>query len=265
MGDSLLEIVECLNSTVDLLRHHLHAHNQTSVTRSGMIALVKDRIHLASVVPFSSLEHDLLFLLLTDDQGQITRHHLDFLSSTQVTFNSSSAANTRNAAALQLWNFVLGSVAGALGATVVYPIDLVKTRMQNQRKISSVVGEMMYKSSWDCFVKVVKLEGVGGLYRGLIPQCVGVAPEKAIKLTVNDFARRYFTRNNELTLGAEVLSGCLAGGSQVIFTNPLEIVKIRLQVPTQLFSIFPTHFCFCFLYTSISTFALFLKSRIHRI
>ena len=31
---------------------------------------------------------------------------------------------------------------------------------------------------------MVKFEGLAGLYRGLLPQIVGVAPEKAIKLTV---------------------------------------------------------------------------------
>ena len=34
------------------------------------------------------------------------------------------------------------------------------------------------------FSQVVRHEGVKGLYRGLPPQLVGVAPEKAIKLTV---------------------------------------------------------------------------------
>lgn len=68
-------------------------------------------------------------------------------------------------------------------------------------------------------------------YRGLIPQLIGVAPEKAIKLTVNDFVRDKFTRRDgSIPLLAEVLAGGCAGGSQVIFTNPLEIVKIRLQV-----------------------------------
>ncbi|KAM3917490.1 electrogenic aspartate/glutamate antiporter SLC25A12, mitochondrial [Leptodactylus fuscus] len=127
------------------------------------------------------------------------------------------------------YRFTLGSIAGAVGATAVYPIDLVKTRMQNQR--SSFVGELMYKNSFDCFKKVLRYEGFFGLYRGLLPQLVGVAPEKAIKLTVNDFVRDKFTqRDGSIPLLAEIMAGGCAGGSQVIFTNPLEIVKIRLQV-----------------------------------
>jgi solute carrier family 25 aspartate/glutamate transporter 12/13 len=127
------------------------------------------------------------------------------------------------------YNFAIGSVAGAIGATVVYPIDLVKTRMQNQR--SSLVGELLYKNSFDCFKKVYRNEGFVGLYSGLGPQLVGVAPEKAIKLTMNDLVRS-LTKNDDgsIALWAEVLSGSVAGGSQVVFTNPLEIVKIRLQV-----------------------------------
>lgn len=72
----------------------------------------------------------------------------------------------------------------AVGATAVYPIDLVKTRMQNQRA-GSFIGELMYRNSFDCFKKVIRHEGFFGLYRGLVPQLMGVAPEKAIKLTVN--------------------------------------------------------------------------------
>ncbi|KAI1901628.1 hypothetical protein AGOR_G00036360 [Albula goreensis] len=130
-----------------------------------------------------------------------------------------------------LYRFSLGSVAGAVGATAVYPIDLVKTRMQNQRTSGSFVGELMYKSSFDCFKKVVRYEGFFGLYRGLVPQLLGVAPEKAIKLTVNDFVRgKTMQKDGTIPLPAEILAGGCAGGSQVIFTNPLEIVKIRLQV-----------------------------------
>lgn len=129
-----------------------------------------------------------------------------------------------------VYRFSLGAIAGAVGATAVYPIDLVKTRMQNQRT-GSFIGELMYRNSMDCFRKVIRHEGVFGLYRGLLPQLMGVAPEKAIKLTVNDFVRdKFMDRNGNIALLGEFISGGCAGGSQVIFTNPLEIVKIRLQV-----------------------------------
>ncbi|XP_076092098.1 electrogenic aspartate/glutamate antiporter SLC25A13, mitochondrial-like isoform X1 [Mytilus galloprovincialis] len=127
------------------------------------------------------------------------------------------------------YRFFLGSIAGATGATAVYPIDLVKTRLQNQR--SAMVGELMYKNSWDCFNKVLRHEGARGLYRGLGPQLVGVCPEKAIKLTMNDFMRdQLMNKDGSLPLWAEMVAGGTAGASQVMFTNPLEIVKIRLQV-----------------------------------
>ncbi|ROW02894.1 hypothetical protein VSDG_01692 [Cytospora chrysosperma] len=128
------------------------------------------------------------------------------------------------------YNFALGSVAGAFGAFMVYPIDLVKTRMQNQR--SAAPGNQLYNNSIDCFRKVVRNEGFLGLYSGVLPQLIGVAPEKAIKLTVNDLVRGFFTdkKTGKIQLGAELLAGGSAGACQVVFTNPLEIVKIRLQV-----------------------------------
>lgn len=126
-------------------------------------------------------------------------------------------------------HFALGSIAGAFGAFMVYPIDLVKTRMQNQR---GQVGQQLYKNSIDCFQKVIRNEGFRGLYSGVLPQLVGVAPEKAIKLTVNDLVRGSFTdkQSGSIALWAEIMAGASAGGCQVVFTNPLEIVKIRLQV-----------------------------------
>ncbi len=58
-------------------------------------------------------------------------------------------------------SFAIGGVAGAIGATFVYPIDLVKTRMQNQRVTRGGItppGRIAYTSSWDCAAKVLKYE-----------------------------------------------------------------------------------------------------------
>jgi solute carrier family 25 aspartate/glutamate transporter 12/13 len=112
-------------------------------------------------------------------------------------------------------HFALGSLAGAFGAFMVYPIDLVKTRMQNQR--SSRPGEMLYKNSLDCAKKVIRNEGFKGLYSGVLPQLVGVAPEKAIKLTVNDLVRGHFSdKNGKIWIPHEILAGGSAGACQVV-------------------------------------------------
>jgi len=131
-------------------------------------------------------------------------------------------------------SFALGAIAGGIGAMAVYPIDLVKTRMQNQRIVPG--QPPMYLNSIDCFKKILRAEGFAGLYSGLLPQLVGVAPEKALKLTVNDYLRSWFSVRDDVSgsdsihFPLEVLSGAGAGASQVIVTNPLEITKIRLQM-----------------------------------
>ncbi|KAG5513887.1 hypothetical protein PMAC_000509 [Pneumocystis sp. 'macacae'] len=132
-----------------------------------------------------------------------------------------------------VYHFSLGAIAGASGAIVVYPIDLVKTRVQNVR--TRMAGQMLYRNSFDCVKKVLKNEGVFGFYSGLGLQLIGVVPEKAIKLTVNDLIR-HLTKNDDgnIRFHYEILAGAFAGGSQVVFTNPLEIVKIRLQIQGEL-------------------------------
>jgi len=112
-------------------------------------------------------------------------------------------------------HFLLGSIAGAFGAFMVYPIDLVKTRMQNQR---GGVGTLLYKNSLDCATKVFRNEGFLGFYSGVLPQMIGVAPEKAIKLTVNDLVRGKMTdgETGKIWVGWEFVAGGSAGGCQVV-------------------------------------------------
>ena len=108
---------------------------------------------------------------------------------------------------------------------------MVKTRLQNQT--ASGPGGLRYTGPIDCFQKIVKNEGYSGLYRGLKPNLIGVTPEKAIKLTLNDVFREYFTEKNgdgKIKLWQEMISGAGAGFFQVAATNPMEIVKLRMQL-----------------------------------
>ena len=54
----------------------------------------------------------------------------------------------------------------------------------------------------------MRYEGFFGLYRGLLPQLLGVTPEKAIKITVNDTVRDALTdRNGEIAIWKEMIAG----------------------------------------------------------
>jgi len=131
---------------------------------------------------------------------------------------------------------VVGGLAGVLGTSIVFPLDFVKTRLQNQKAPGAGGGAARYAGPLDVVRKVVAAEGVGGLYAGLRPNLVGVAPEKALKLAVNDTLRERFTAGNgdgRIALWQEVASGGTAGFVQVAATNPMEIVKLRLQLASE--------------------------------
>ncbi|KAG5837741.1 hypothetical protein ANANG_G00215840 [Anguilla anguilla] len=118
-----------------------------------------------------------------------------------------------------------GGVAGIVGVTCVFPIDLAKTRLQNQRS-----GQQVYKSMMDCLIKTVRSEGYFGMYRGAAVNLTLVTPEKAIKLAANDFFRHHLSKDGKgLTVFKEMLAGCGAGMCQVVITTPMEMLKIQLQ------------------------------------
>ncbi|XP_026874992.2 solute carrier family 25 member 55a isoform X2 [Electrophorus electricus] len=118
-----------------------------------------------------------------------------------------------------------GGIAGIVGVTCVFPIDLAKTRLQNQRK-----GQQVYKNLLDCLVKTVQSEGYFGMYRGAAVNLTLVTPEKAIKLAANDYFRHHLSKDGKgLTVFKEMVAGCAAGMCQVIITTPMEMLKIQLQ------------------------------------
>uniref|UniRef100_A0A8C2MAL2 Solute carrier family 25 (mitochondrial carrier), member 18 n=2 Tax=Cricetulus griseus TaxID=10029 RepID=A0A8C2MAL2_CRIGR len=117
-----------------------------------------------------------------------------------------------------------GGVAGLVGVTCVFPIDLAKTRLQNQQ------GKDVYKGMTDCLMKTARAEGFLGMYRGAAVNLTLVTPEKAIKLAANDFLRQLLMQDGtQRNLKMEMLAGCGAGICQVVVTCPMEMLKIQLQ------------------------------------
>jgi solute carrier family 25 (mitochondrial aspartate/glutamate transporter), member 12/13 len=115
-----------------------------------------------------------------------------------------------------------GGTAGIIGQSCVFPMYSVKTRMHTD--------PTRYRSASHCIRKVLQHEGWRGLYRGLPPALLGVFPEKAIKLAMNDHLRNMLTApDGTISVARSMLAGAGAGLCQVIATNPMEMLMITMQ------------------------------------
>ncbi|SCU92372.1 LAFA_0F09912g1_1 [Lachancea sp. 'fantastica'] len=73
-------------------------------------------------------------------------------------------------------HLVASTMSGIGVGVVMNPWDVILTRVYNQK------GNL-YKGPLDCFVKTVKIEGVGALYKGFEAQLFRIAPHTILCLT----------------------------------------------------------------------------------
>jgi len=137
------------------------------------------------------------------------------------------AAKRRLAEERELQNGVAGACAGAMTAVFVCPLDVLKTRLQVQSRAAvkgfSVLGGLR---------EIIKTDGRGGLYRGLSPTLWALLPNWAVYFTAYDRIKRAVGRTypgRENHPGVHMLAACGAGVATVAVTNPLWVVKTRLQ------------------------------------
>jgi len=122
------------------------------------------------------------------------------------------------------------SIAGIVGVTCVFPLDLAKTRWQNTPAATVNGAPRQYNSYIDCFAKTFRKEGIRGMYKGSSVNLLLITPEKAIKLVANDGFRYLFkSKDGSLPIYRQVLAGASAGMCQIVITTPMELLKIALQ------------------------------------
>ncbi|CAI8599005.1 unnamed protein product [Vicia faba] len=73
-----------------------------------------------------------------------------------------------------------GTISGTLGATCVYPLQVIRTRLQAQSSNSSDA----YKGMFDAFCRTFQHEGFRGFYKGLLPNLLKVVPAASITYMV---------------------------------------------------------------------------------
>ncbi|CAN0901382.1 Mitochondrial carrier protein CoAc2 [Linum grandiflorum] len=92
----------------------------------------------------------------------------------------------RNDIAVKL---VCGSVAGLLGQTFTYPLDVVRRQMQVQRLSASSSAEL--KGTMETLIMIAEKQGWKQLFSGLSINYLKVVPSVAIGFTVYDVVKSY--------------------------------------------------------------------------
>ncbi|PON64483.1 Mitochondrial substrate/solute carrier [Parasponia andersonii] len=126
-----------------------------------------------------------------------------------------------------------GAAAGAIAATFVCPLDVIKTRLQVHGVPSGHKDTDRQRLVW---------RGCGAIFN-LFKKLLIIIFKANVFLSTFIFLKVYFTvyerlkhllhshdESNQLTVGANMVAAAGAGAATAISTNPLWVVKTRLQV-----------------------------------
>ena len=135
------------------------------------------------------------------------------------------------------------AVAGATGAVIanalVYPLDIVKTRLQVQMKkapssaVPNSADDEHYHSTFDAISKIIKADGFSGLYAGMPGSLLGVASTNFAYFYWYTIVRTLYISYQTLPTPpgtvAELSLGAVAGAVAQLFTIPVAVVTTRQQ------------------------------------
>ncbi|KAI9016705.1 mitochondrial carrier domain-containing protein [Hyaloraphidium curvatum] len=124
------------------------------------------------------------------------------------------------------WNLLAGGLAGMTEILTLYPLDVVKTRLQLQ--VGKEAGH--YTSVMGTLRAIVREEGVLKLYRGILPPIMIEAPKRAVKFSANEqytaTVRSFGIPPSQLSA---IIVGVLAGLTEALVVSPPDVLKNRLQ------------------------------------
>ncbi|RWS06466.1 mitochondrial thiamine pyrophosphate carrier-like protein [Dinothrombium tinctorium] len=96
-------------------------------------------------------------------------------------------------------SLICGGIAGIAGKLVVYPLDLIKKRSQLQGFTyarRSFGKNVIYKGTFDCFLKVIREESFLGLYKGLSPSLLKAFASTALHFAFYEQILNFLKRRN---------------------------------------------------------------------
>ncbi|PSS14705.1 Nicotinamide adenine dinucleotide transporter like [Actinidia chinensis var. chinensis] len=131
-----------------------------------------------------------------------------------------------------LCNAGAGAAAGVIAATFVCPLDVIKTRFQVHGLSALSNGRIKGSIIVGSLEQIFQREGLRGMYRGLSPTVLALLPNWAVYFTIYEQLKSFLGSddgNHQLSIGANMIAASGAGAATTIATNPLWVVKTRLQ------------------------------------
>ncbi|XP_045781760.1 solute carrier family 25 member 35-like isoform X1 [Maniola jurtina] len=90
--------------------------------------------------------------------------------------------------------FAASCLSGIMVALAICPLDVVAVRLYNQGPAAK--GELLYKGVFDCLSKTYRTEGLHGLYKGLGPLYLRIAPHTTLSLVIWDMLNILISNKN---------------------------------------------------------------------
>ncbi|KAF9599826.1 hypothetical protein IFM89_001772 [Coptis chinensis] len=120
---------------------------------------------------------------------------------------------------------VAGGVAGGFAKTVVAPLERVKILFQTRRADFHSIGLL------GSFKKIANTEGILGFYRGNGASVARIVPYAALHYMMYEQYRRWIILGFPdigRGPGLDLMAGSFSGGTAVLFTYPLDLVRTKL-------------------------------------
>ncbi|XP_070521751.1 mitochondrial glutathione transporter SLC25A40 isoform X2 [Cardiocondyla obscurior] len=96
------------------------------------------------------------------------------------------------------FNLTAGAIAGSIAAVFTIPFDVVKTHRQIEMGEKEIYSDKPVRTSttWSTIQRIYQQNGFKGLFTGLTPRLVKVAPACAIMIATFEHGKRFFQTYN---------------------------------------------------------------------
>ncbi|XP_042562229.1 calcium-binding mitochondrial carrier protein SCaMC-2-A [Clupea harengus] len=128
--------------------------------------------------------------------------------------------------------FMAGSLAGVFAQSVIYPMEVLKTRLALR-----TTGQ--YSGISDCAKQILRREGMRAFYKGYVPNMLGIIPYAGIDLAVyetlkNSWLQRYSSESKHPGVLVLLACGTVSSTCGQLASYPLALVRTRMQAQATL-------------------------------